>query len=260
MKRPDLNNCKCIAVIGAGGKSTLATALCLALPGDNAFTTTTHSFFPNRLLAVQSPDKAALRALFPPRGPEEGPASGSHRTAAVLGNTLSVVNGRAKAGPPDEKTFAFLRARCDHLLIEADGAAGLLLKLHRPHEPAVPRYADVVLMVCSMRALGQPLSRCCHRPADVETRLGVSAESRCAEEDIVRCAYLGALGFPNAAVVLNAADDPRAAKRVAAALEQDGLPCFTVPAFEGVNEDELLAGVAEAMLSRVPPRQALFDR
>lgn len=49
------------------------------------------------------------------------------------------------------------------VLVEADGAAGLPVKLHRPDEPRWPRRTSLAVLVMGTGALGQPASRVVHR-------------------------------------------------------------------------------------------------
>ena len=52
----------------------------------------------------------------------------------------------------------------DHLLVEADGAAGRPLKAHNPTEPVVPSRCDRIVAVVGLGGLGRPLDgRTVHR-------------------------------------------------------------------------------------------------
>ena len=65
----------------------------------------------------------------------------------------------APALPPGE-----LARLADYVLVEADGARGLPLKAHAPHEPVIPPEAGRVILVAGAAGFGHPIGEVCHRP------------------------------------------------------------------------------------------------
>ncbi len=139
-----------VAFVGAGGKTSTMVALAheLAEMGWRVLATTTTrigadqlAFFPTALTDLEPPStlSAALEA---------------HRVVFVHGG---IYEGKAHA--PSEAWFDGLPDRVDSdvLLVEADGARGLLLKAPRAHEPVIPAAATLVVPVAGLAVLGQPL-------------------------------------------------------------------------------------------------------
>ncbi len=156
----------CVAVVGAGGKTTLCwhLAQALAASGERAiFTTTTRIWQPAAgafdCLCLGPLDEA-LRQLRAAAGwrmaclaqavegqPDPSPI---HEAAVPCLRTKLI-------GFPTEAVAAIKAATGATLLVEADGARGLLIKAPGPHEPAIPPCADLVCVLASLDALGRPL-------------------------------------------------------------------------------------------------------
>ena len=85
---------------------------------------------------------------------------------------LTLVTGPldgTRTRPLDPEPLARLRAECAArgwpLLIEADGSRGHPLKAPAEHEPPLPDFADLVLVVAGLTGLGHPLTdEFIHRP------------------------------------------------------------------------------------------------
>lgn len=136
------------ALTGSGGKTTLAHRLAAALPGTVIFCTTTR-IYPSAALPVRTDgDRRALAA-----------ALRAHRAVCV---GTPAAGGKLAAPALPMET---LRAMADYVLVEADGAAGLPLKAHLPHEPVIPPAADRVLLVVGASGFGAPIEAAAHRPA-----------------------------------------------------------------------------------------------
>ena len=118
----------------------------------------------------------------------------------------------------------------DRVIIEADGTKGLPLKVPNEHEPVIPPFADAVVAVAGLSALGQPLGRVCHRPELAALRFGLSPEETVNPEIMARLlssplAQRKGVGDRPYAVLLNQADaaPPGGADAVAAFLLQNGV-------------------------------------
>ena len=77
-------------------------------------------------------------------------------------NVVSVINKAAQLA--------------DHVIIEADGTKGLPLKVPNDQEPVIPAFADTVVAVAGLSALGRPLGEVCHRPELALLRFGFSPD------------------------------------------------------------------------------------
>jgi molybdenum cofactor cytidylyltransferase len=158
------------AFVGAGGKSSAIA--CIASETAAQFpviaTTTTHLALSQRTLArahlVASsvaalktlPDLLAIHRSVLVTGPV---ARGEPRWSAVEGGALKVLRRVAAATG-------------SALLIEADGARGLSLKVPGEREPVVPRFVDLVVPVAGLDVIGTTLDAgLVHHPERVASML-----------------------------------------------------------------------------------------
>ncbi len=184
--RPD----DCVAVVGAGGKTSLCWRLAreLAQQGEPVvFTTTTR---------IRQPAPGAFDLLEVSDISQVSDAlalSSGWRTACVA----AAIDGAIDDTPVAEslmpavhtKLAGFsgedvrrLHTMLAHgstpvtLLVEADGARGLLLKAPAEYEPVIPRCASVVCVVAGLDALGRPLDeRVAHRIERIAALTGAQA-------------------------------------------------------------------------------------
>ena len=156
------------AVIGAGGKSTLIQVLAEELSGAATVivTTSTHIFRPNHWPVVQREEQ--LQAAL--------------QRASVVCVGTDAKDNKLTAAPIPIKT---LKRLAKYVLVEADGAAGLPLKLHQSHEPVIPAEADRVIAVCGMDALNEPIRQALHRPAHGAAFLQQPDEHSITTQDII---------------------------------------------------------------------------
>lgn len=251
---------RCVAFTGAGGKTSLLTALAesLADRGRSVIvTTTTHIRPPNR------------PALSPLRG--DGPFFSRGRSLPDLAAELCalfrarpgrvlVVGSEPDAGaeklrgPAPRELCALLDAVAAAvwpsplMLVEADGAARHPLKAHAEHEPVIPPCADAVVAVMGLDALGRPLAEAVHRPERALVLLGGDA-TQLVTPDLAASLLLHPGGpFRRAparrALMLNKTDLPggeAAALDVArvVAVRAPGLPCHAGSLAKG--ESHLIA-------------------
>ena len=111
-----------------------------------------------------------------------------------------------------------LAALADLVLVEADGARGRSLKVPAPHEPVIPHSTTLLVVVCALDALGQPLDdEHVHRSELVRAATGVEP-GEAVDEDCLAAALRHADGYPSrdprararAGVFLNKAEDDAA--------------------------------------------------
>ena len=149
------------ALIGAGGKTTLLYALAeeLRRKGTVVLCTSTHIRVPERYPLVTG-------------GAEELRATLKTHGAACAGTPAE--DGKLTA---PRLSFEELAGLADFVLVEADGAKGLPLKAHAPHEPVIPANAQRVVLVAGADGFGKPISAVCHRPERYAELAGVTAET-----------------------------------------------------------------------------------
>lgn len=155
-----------VAIVGAGGKSTLLLGLGrqLSRAGYPVVMTTT-----TKMGADQLP------------------------TWAVACRTVSEVQAAVRSGDPvflladiDTSKIVGVRgelvdevsAQADvaYVLAEADGAAGLFLKAPAEHEPVIPAGTTIVVVVVGLRAVGRRVADVAHRPERVAALLGCGVD------------------------------------------------------------------------------------
>lgn len=204
----------CLALTGAGGKTTALFTLARELQSSNhpppaiLVTATTHlhvnqvSLADSHCLAERTADLAALeeslRGVTLVTGPLEG-----ERTRGV-----------------EQEIVYWLRDICQKrrlpLLIEADGSRQRPLKAPAEHEPVIPAFAETVIVVAGLSGLGKPLTdEFVHRPEVFARLSGMGTGETVSPEALARllthpCG--GLKGIPNAArriALLNQADTPQ---------------------------------------------------
>ena len=165
-----LENARVIAIIGGGGKSSLMAALGEEFRhrGETAVMTTTTHIRPPRLNGYMGDDAAVLSDLL--------------ITNRVM--TVGMPAEEHKFGP--SPLLERLPQLADRVIIEADGTKGLPLKVPNEHEPVIPPFADAVVAVAGLSALGQPLGHVCHRPELAALRFGISPEETVTPEIMAR--------------------------------------------------------------------------
>ncbi len=144
-----LRDSSATAFVGAGGKTTAMFQLAGELPPPVIVTASTH-------LAVSQAALAARHVQATPADDLE---------AITLGS-VTLITGRVGADGRTEATsdellrqlHAYAREHQLRLLIEADGSRQKPLKAPAPHEPAIPGFVDLVVVVAGLTGLSKPLS------------------------------------------------------------------------------------------------------
>jgi probable selenium-dependent hydroxylase accessory protein YqeC len=218
LRRPEV-----VAVVGAGGKTTLVYRLAAEARGLGwrvLVSTTTHM----GTLPEATTGPVLVEA--------EGDVEGSLREA-LAGRGIATVLGRRVRpdklqGIAPERVDA-LAGLADLVLVEADGARGRSLKVPAEHEPVIPSSTTLVVVVAALDAVGARLSpEHVHRVEGVAEATGKGLGATLEESDLVAC-LTHAGGYPSrvpprarAAVFLNKAEsaaDVAAAFRIALGLE-----------------------------------------
>jgi len=155
-----------VAIVGAGGKSTILFRLGaeLSVRGAKIVVTTT------TMLA----EDQVIRPLCTSAAPA---AVGA---ALVPGVPLMVVTGTAPGkvtGPgPDDVDRLFSETDADYVLVEADGARSNAIKAPGPREPVIPSRSTTVIVVVSATAIGRTPRAVAHRPDRVAALAGIAPD------------------------------------------------------------------------------------
>ena len=148
-----------VALVGAGGKTSLMFQLARDYGTRVICTTTTH-------LALDQLQGADRHLSV--EDPSQLPGLEDHFPEDVLLVTGPEVETNRVSGPGPavmEKLVGLAAAWDCPLLIEADGARKLPLKAPADHEPPIPDFVDAVIVVIGLSGLGKPLlADWVHRP------------------------------------------------------------------------------------------------
>ena len=216
---PSLGNAKTVAVIGAGGKTTLLARLAARHRTQRVLLTTTTHIYPFdaglcRAVCID-PDAAALTQAL------SAPGIVCAGTRAQDGKLTALPRG----------LLALARSRADLLLYEADGAKRRPLKLHSETEPVLLPDTDLCILVAGLSALGQPVGEAVHR-FDRRADWAAAPAQPVTPDILLACVQegLAACGLPPARcfVLLNQADTPArraAAQGLCARLRREGTAC-----------------------------------
>lgn len=161
---------KMIALIGAGGKTTLLYALAEAFAKQGKktlVTTTTHIYKPTDASVVENIEQCHRRWKL--------------NTYAVVGTEGK--HGKLKALNPN--MLAPYIEEADVVLVEADGAKGMPCKVSNATEPVLLADTTMVLMVLGLDALGRRLRDACFRCELAMDLLGEERDHVINEHDFV---------------------------------------------------------------------------
>jgi len=203
-----------VAIVGGGGKSSLAFALARHLPGRNVVTTTTRIFAAQMSLA----DRFCTTATAGWQAELDGFA----RELLVVGR---IEGERAFGVERDVPRRLLAHPRVDRVLVEADGSRMRPVKAPAEHEPVIPDGATHVVAVAGIDALEAPIEASAHRPERVAAITRRAAHERLDPEALARLLTSNAGGrkaVPDDArfaILLNKVETPerRAAAQVTAA-------------------------------------------
>lgn len=147
------------AFVGGGGK-TSAVFMAAREMSPALVTTSTH-------LATRQAEKADQHIIWNPGEPMPDFASALQSGVTLVTGPRREDIARITAPTPEqlEKLREVAKAHGVPLFIEADGSRQKPLKAPAEHEPAIPPFAEVVVVTAGMRGLGRPLDEnFIHRP------------------------------------------------------------------------------------------------
>lgn len=160
-----------ISLVGAGGKTSTMYQLAdeLAAKGKRVVvTTSTHIFLPDdRNVVVTGKADEAIAAMKAGEVTVVGQAAEKQGTKSQESETRKM---QASTAPEMRKLCGLplpelrkLSVAADILLIEADGAKRLPLKVPRTGEPVIPLETDVVIACAGLDSVGQTFEDACFR-------------------------------------------------------------------------------------------------
>jgi molybdenum cofactor cytidylyltransferase len=203
-----------LALVGAGGKSTALFQLARQLPPPVLLTSTTHLAeeqlrMADRHLYVDGPEDLADLERALPTG-----------VTLLTGRGDEIRRTGGLPGPALQRLLELADERQVPLLLEADGARMLPLKAPAGHEPAIPAFANMVVVVVGLSVLGKPISpEWVHRPERFQELSGASQDSEITLDLVERILLHPAGGLKNIpggarrVVLLNQADTPELMER-----------------------------------------------
>lgn len=229
-----------VALVGAGGKTTLAYRLAYEARTRGwrvLVTTTTHM--------GTLPEATTGRVFVEAEGGESDGLAEALRTdgrATLLGRRI---RPDKLEGVAAERVDA-LAPLADLAVVEADGARGRSLKVPAPHEPVIPASTTVLLVLAALDVLGRPLAEdVVHRLELVRAATG-RAEGTLVDEETVASALCAAEGYParfrpglRTAVFLNKAESPAALAAAARIAER------VRPPYDRAAAGSARAGIAQ---------------
>ncbi len=177
----DIQGYTCIAVVGGGGKTSLIFELTrqLMMQGKRVIVgTSTHmAYEAGRPFALWEDERRIQEHL-------------RQYGYCVVGVWALE---RQKITCPPSPDWSRLGALCDVLLVEADGAKRMALKVPADYEPVIPKEAELVIGVAGLDTLGKSIEECCHRPQLVAELLKKQPDHLVQWEDIAEicCHTLG---------------------------------------------------------------------
>jgi probable selenium-dependent hydroxylase accessory protein YqeC len=193
-----LRESRYVFLVGGGGKTSLMFALAHALADER------HSVLTTTSTRIRHPEPAESGHLIV--GPDAGSLIDPLRSAFETRRHITAAAARLESeeklgGLAVNQLDVLVEARvADHVLVEADGAAGRSLKAHRDHEPVVSPRADLVIAVVGVDCLGMPMDDLhVHRADLLRERLGRPLGSVVTVHDVSgiffhRDGYLGRIG------------------------------------------------------------------
>lgn len=188
-----------ISLVGGGGKTTVMYELAKEFEAAGKrviVTTSTH---------IRKPDD--YQTVITDRAEDVGRAKWR---SGILVTGQEAAEGKLKGLP--EKELEKLRAYCDVLLIEADGAKCLPFKVPAAHEPVIIEKTELVIACMGLDCIGKTLKEGCFRSEKACELLKKKPEAPIGPEDAARilCSERGskkAVGNRAYRIILNKADD-----------------------------------------------------
>lgn len=229
----------CVALIGAGGKTTAMFQLAGQLPSPVIVTATSH-------LAVWQTRQADQHIIAATPAPLEELEHGLKGIVLVTGE----VDGD-KLKPINNNLMIWLKEFCGYhsipLLIEADGSRGKPLKAWAEHEPPIPSFVETVIQVVGLTGMGKILhDENVHRPEIFSEVSGLGVGETITPDSLLRVLTHPEGGLKNIpatarrVVLINQADTPEL-QSTAQELAQALLSAYHSVVVCSLQQDEIYA-------------------
>lgn len=164
----DIQYGEVISLVGAGGKTTLMSALAkeLAATGEAVITTTTTKIFdwqaPGSCLILETDEDRMITRLIQELK--------KHRHITLASQRL-ITEGKLKGVSPELVARLAELRQIAYTIVEADGAARKPLKAPNTTEPVIPQNTSLVIAIVGMDALGSRLIKENVFRAEIASRL-----------------------------------------------------------------------------------------
>lgn len=197
-----------VAFVGAGGKTTAMFQLAHQIEGPCIVTTSTH-------LGLSQAEFSDRHIIVEDQFPETFLPGVNLLTGPSLGNRWGGLDDDQL-----EKLHLLAKNLNVPILIEADGSRQRPLKAPAKHEPALPPFINILVVMAGLAGVGQPLDeRLTHRPELFSDLSGIALGDVVTPDGLARILVHPAGGLkmsglkepPRKIVVLNQADDETAA-------------------------------------------------
>jgi len=232
-----LNSSPCIAFVGAGGKTTAMFQLARQLPLPVIVTATSHLGMWQKKLADQ-------HIITETPAPLEQLEHGLKGVILVTGET-----DRDRLRPINDPLANWLKQFCGYhsipLLIEADGSREKPLKAWAEHEPPIPAFVEMILLVVGLTGLGKPLlNEFVHRPEIFSKLSGLPLGETITPDALVRVLTPTEGGLKNIPVrrvcLLNQADTQEL-QSAGQGLAQSLIPAYHSVIISSLRQEKIFA-------------------
>lgn len=142
-----------IAVVGAGGKTTLIDFLAQELAEKGfrvGIMTTTHRYYPKKFDGIEKEEEEILELL-------------KRDKIVEVGSIVQKEQQPLKTGPVSEKMYQWIKKQVDFLLVEADGAKRMPIKVPAFWEPVLYPDMKKVIVVAGLCGVGKKWKEVCFR-------------------------------------------------------------------------------------------------
>lgn len=169
-----------ISIVGAGGKTSLMKRLreeLVSLGYKVAVTTSTHILYEPDEPFDSGEDIEKVKRIIDEHG------------YIVIGKKNEPSDtGVIKLSSPGPEALCALRDICDVMLIEADGARMMSIKVPAEHEPVIYPWTDLVISVANAGSIGKRIEDVAYRPEELASFLGKKTSDELGVTDIEQIA------------------------------------------------------------------------
>ena len=164
------------AFVGGGGKTSTIYELAqeLSTQGFRVIVTTTTKMY------IPKPDQVQALLLNPTV--DKIKEAFQHFDCIGIGGGVQ----ESKIVGITQEELEKMKEVADYVLVEADGAKCLPIKIPGSHEPVIPIGVDYVVAVVGMSGMGQKLEDCCFRKEEAMTLLDVDEVHTINKDDLVK--------------------------------------------------------------------------